>query len=109
MRAFLFTLLFLLGVTLVVIAQSAPAKGPELKAITTPDQIAPQPKVIGAEAEIVLKNVFGVEQKLSALRGSRDGGGMTLSTQPLDQIATFLDQVSPFAPQERGITIAYKK
>jgi thiol-disulfide isomerase/thioredoxin len=69
MRAFLFTLLFLFGVTLVAIAQSAPAKGPELKAITTPDQIAPQPKVIGAEAEVVLKNVFGVEQKLSALRG----------------------------------------
>jgi hypothetical protein len=41
----------------------------ELKVIATPDQIAPQPNVIGAEAELALKDLFGVEQKLSALRG----------------------------------------
>jgi hypothetical protein len=33
---------------------------------------------------------------------------MTLSTFRLDQIATFLDEISPFAPQEKGITLAYK-
>ncbi|MBX3279074.1 MAG: TlpA family protein disulfide reductase [Acidobacteria bacterium] len=41
----------------------------ELRVIATPDQIAPQPSVIGAEAELVLKDIFGVEQRLSALRG----------------------------------------
>ena len=41
----------------------------ELKVIATPDQIAPQPNVIGMEAELALKDLFGVEQKLSALRG----------------------------------------
>jgi thiol-disulfide isomerase/thioredoxin len=41
----------------------------DLKVIATPDQIAPQPNVIGAEAELALKDLFGVEQKLSALRG----------------------------------------
>ena len=41
----------------------------ELKVIATPDQIAPQPNVIGTEAELALKDLFGVEQKLSALRG----------------------------------------
>ena len=33
--------------------------------------------------------------------------GVTLSTFPLDQIATLLDEISPFAPRERGITFAY--
>lgn len=41
----------------------------ELKVIATPDKIAPQPNVIGTEAELALKDLFGVEQKLSALRG----------------------------------------
>ncbi len=41
----------------------------ELKVLATPQQIAPQPNVIGAEAELVLKDLFGVEQKLSAYRG----------------------------------------
>lgn len=41
----------------------------ELKVIATPDEIAPQPDVIGVEAELVLKDLFGIEQKLSALRG----------------------------------------
>jgi thiol-disulfide isomerase/thioredoxin len=41
----------------------------ELKVIATPDQIAPQPNVVGTEAELVLKDLFGIEQKLSALRG----------------------------------------
>ncbi len=41
----------------------------ELKVLATPQQIAPPPNVIGAEAELVLKDLFGVEQKLSALRG----------------------------------------
>jgi thiol-disulfide isomerase/thioredoxin len=41
----------------------------ELKVLATPQQIAPSPNVIGAEAELVLKDLFGVEQKLSALRG----------------------------------------
>ena len=41
----------------------------ELKVLATPDQIAPQPNVIGTEAELALKDLFGVEQKLSALRG----------------------------------------
>jgi hypothetical protein len=34
--------------------------------------------------------------------------GVTLSTFPLDQIATLLDEISPFAPQEKGITLAHK-
>ncbi|MBL8203558.1 MAG: TlpA family protein disulfide reductase [Blastocatellia bacterium] len=41
----------------------------ELKVLATPQQIAPPPNVIGVEAELVLKDLFGVEQKLSALRG----------------------------------------
>src|SRR4030095_1540632 len=41
----------------------------ELKVLATPQQIAPQPNVIGNEAEIVLKDLFGVEQKLSSYRG----------------------------------------
>lgn len=41
----------------------------ELKIIATPEQIAPQPNVIGTETELVLKDLFGIEQKLSALRG----------------------------------------
>lgn len=41
----------------------------ELKVTATPEQIAPQPKVVGTEAELVLKDLFGAEQKLSALRG----------------------------------------
>ena len=69
MRAYLITLFLLLGVTSGAIAQTAPAKAPGLKVITTPDQIAPQRSAIGAEAELALKDVYGVEQKLSALRG----------------------------------------
>jgi thiol-disulfide isomerase/thioredoxin len=41
----------------------------ELKVLATPQQIAPQPNVIGAEAELVLKDLFAVEQKLSSYRG----------------------------------------
>ncbi len=41
----------------------------ELKVLATPDQIAPQPNVIGNDSELVLKDLFGAEQKLSALRG----------------------------------------
>src|SRR5262245_57299336 len=41
----------------------------ELKVLATPDQIAPQPNVIGTEAELVLKDLFGAEQKLSSYRG----------------------------------------
>jgi hypothetical protein len=33
---------------------------------------------------------------------------VTLSTFPLDRIATLLDEISPFAPHEGGITLAYK-
>ncbi|MCI0390742.1 MAG: TlpA family protein disulfide reductase [Acidobacteria bacterium] len=40
-----------------------------LKVLATPQQIAPQPNVIGTEAELVLKDLFGAEQKLSAYRG----------------------------------------
>ena len=40
-----------------------------LKILATPDQIAPQPDLIGTQAELVLKDLFGVEQKLSSLRG----------------------------------------
>ena len=69
MRAFLFTLFFLLGVTLVASAQTAPAKADELKVIATLESITPVPSVIGAEPGLVLKNVSGVERKLSALRG----------------------------------------
>ncbi len=69
MRAFLITLFLLVGVTSGVIAQTAPAKAPELKVIATPDQVAPDPSVIGAEPELALKDVYGVEQKLSAMRG----------------------------------------
>src|SRR5688572_24369916 len=65
MRVFLFAFFLLLGVTMVAIAQTAPAKAPELKVIAAP----PEPSVIGAAPELALKNVYGVEQKLSALRG----------------------------------------
>jgi thiol-disulfide isomerase/thioredoxin len=50
----------------------------ELKVLATPQQreqevsfpvIAPQPNVIGTEAELALKDLFGAEQKLSAFRG----------------------------------------
>jgi len=41
----------------------------ELKVLATPEQIAPQPNLIGAEAELVLKDLFGGEQKLSSFRG----------------------------------------
>jgi thiol-disulfide isomerase/thioredoxin len=40
-----------------------------LKVLATPQQIAPQPIVIGREAELVLKDLFGAEQKLSSFRG----------------------------------------
>jgi thiol-disulfide isomerase/thioredoxin len=41
----------------------------ELKVLATPQQIAPTPNVVGQEAELVLKDLFGNEQKLSAYRG----------------------------------------
>ena len=41
----------------------------ELKVLATPEQIAPRPKVVGTEAELVLKDLFGTDQKLSSLRG----------------------------------------
>lgn len=41
----------------------------ELKVLATPQQITPQPNVIGTEAELVLKDLFAVEQKLSSYRG----------------------------------------
>lgn len=41
----------------------------ELKVLATPEQIAPQPNVIGTEAELALKDLFGAEQKLSSYRG----------------------------------------
>jgi thiol-disulfide isomerase/thioredoxin len=41
----------------------------ELKVLATPRQIAPRPNVIGAEADLTLKDLFGVEQKLGSLRG----------------------------------------
>lgn len=41
----------------------------ELKVLATARQIAPAPNLIGAEAELVLKDLFGTEQKLSSLRG----------------------------------------
>ncbi len=40
-----------------------------LKVLVTPDKIASEPDVIGSETELVLKDLFGVEQKLSAYRG----------------------------------------
>ena len=57
MRAFLFTLFFLLGVTLVAIAQPTLAKVDELKVIATPEGITPHPGVIGAEPELALKDI----------------------------------------------------
>jgi thiol-disulfide isomerase/thioredoxin len=41
----------------------------ELKVLATPEQISPPPNVIGNEVELVLKDLFGVEQKLSSFRG----------------------------------------
>jgi len=41
----------------------------EIKLLATPQQIAPQPNIIGTEAELVLKDLFGVDQKLSSYRG----------------------------------------
>ncbi len=69
MRVFLITLFLLLCVTSGAIAQTVPAKVDELKVIATPGQIAPHPSVIGAEAELALKDIYGVERKLSDLRG----------------------------------------
>ncbi|HEU0184976.1 MAG TPA: TlpA disulfide reductase family protein [Blastocatellia bacterium] len=69
MRAFLFTLSFLLGVTLAPIAQTTPAKANESRVIATSEEVAPHPSVIGAEPELALKDISGVERKLSALRG----------------------------------------
>lgn len=40
-----------------------------LKVLATPQEVAPQPRVIGTEVELALKDLFGTEQKLSALRG----------------------------------------
>jgi thiol-disulfide isomerase/thioredoxin len=56
-------------ITLVAIAQTAPAKVDELKVIAIPEGITPDPSVIGAEPELALKDIYGVEQKLSAMRG----------------------------------------
>jgi hypothetical protein len=69
MRAFLFTLLFLLGVTLVAIAQTTPTKVDESRVIATFEKMEPHPSVIGVEPELALKDIYGVGQKLSALRG----------------------------------------
>jgi peroxiredoxin len=69
MRAFLFTLFFLLGVTLVAIAQTTPTKVGELRVIATFEKMAPHPSVVGVEPELALKDIYGVGQKLSALRG----------------------------------------
>ena len=41
----------------------------ELKVLATPEEIAPQPNVVGTEAELVLKDLSGVEQRLSSFRG----------------------------------------
>ncbi len=41
----------------------------ELKVLATPEQISPRPRVVGIEVELVLKDIFGVEQKLSSFRG----------------------------------------
>lgn len=41
----------------------------ELTVLATPQQIAPVPNVIGQDAELVLKDLFGNEQNLSAYRG----------------------------------------
>lgn len=41
----------------------------ELEVLARPEQIAPQPDFVGKEAELVLPDLFGAEQKLSALRG----------------------------------------
>ena len=41
----------------------------ELKVLATAQQIAPGPNVIGIEAELVLKDLFGTDQRLSSLRG----------------------------------------
>lgn len=69
MKAFLITLILLLGVTPGAIAETVLAKTNDLIVITASDQIAPQQNVVGAEAELVLKNFAGAEQKLSSLRG----------------------------------------
>lgn len=41
----------------------------ELKVVATPEQISPRPNVVGTEVELVLKDLFGVDQKLSSFRG----------------------------------------
>lgn len=40
-----------------------------LEVLAPPQQIAPAPPVIGTEAELVLQDLLGTEQRLSALRG----------------------------------------
>jgi len=41
----------------------------ELKVLATAQQIAPSPNLIGAEVDLVLKDLFGADQKLNSLRG----------------------------------------
>src|SRR4030095_969493 len=41
----------------------------ELKVLATPQQISPPPNVVGTDAELVLKDLLGVTQKLSSFRG----------------------------------------
>jgi thiol-disulfide isomerase/thioredoxin len=41
----------------------------QLKVLATPQQISPRPSVVGTEADLVLKDLLGVAQKLSSFRG----------------------------------------
>ena len=41
----------------------------QLKVIATPAQISPAKDVLGTEPDLVLKDLFGIEQRLSSLRG----------------------------------------
>ncbi len=40
-----------------------------LRVLATPQDIAPQPNVVGTEVDLTLKDLFGVEQRLASLRG----------------------------------------
>ncbi|MGH9766219.1 MAG: hypothetical protein ACREAB_02190, partial [Blastocatellia bacterium] len=63
----------------------------------------PSRKLSGAE-DYGTGSVAGLDAEAGAATKIK----VTLSTYPLDQIAPLLDEISYFAPQVRGITLAYK-
>jgi peroxiredoxin len=65
----------LIGSRVEITGVSRPKKGRRLisvnalRVLATPQEIAPQPDVVGTEVDLTLKDLFGVEQRLGSLRG----------------------------------------